>query len=157
MTSPVLDLPNMSKVIRSIRGQPSWISNRFKKIQHFLQEPLGNNCGTIFYWYAVVLMWKVYYLQTDGQTAGRHTLFVEKGSSKTLLSGVVDRALTYCLPPRIYVLVVHRIPHFHIHLLASRQLYMDDNASPHRSRIVNQYKPQKTINTILSSDRAYVW
>ena len=40
-------------------------------------------------------MWKFYYLQTDGQTSGRHTIFVEKGSSKTLLSGVVDRAIAY--------------------------------------------------------------
>ena len=34
------------------------------------------------------------------------------------------------------------------HPLASRPFYMDDNARPHRARIVNQYKQQEAIDTI---------
>jgi hypothetical protein len=40
------------------------------------------------------------------------------------------------------------VPHFDNHPLASRPLYMDDNARPHRARIVNQYKQQEAIDTI---------
>ena len=39
-------------------------------------------------------------------------------------------------------------PHFDNHPLASRPLYMDDNARPHRARIVNQYKQHEAIDTI---------
>ena len=40
------------------------------------------------------------------------------------------------------------VPHFDNHPLASRPLYMDDNARPHRAGIVNQYKQQEVIDTI---------
>jgi hypothetical protein len=40
------------------------------------------------------------------------------------------------------------VPHFDNHPLGSRQLYMDDNARPHRARTVNQYKQQEAIYTI---------
>lgn len=40
------------------------------------------------------------------------------------------------------------VPHFDNHPLASRPLYMDDNARPHRARIVTEYKEQESIDTI---------
>lgn len=40
------------------------------------------------------------------------------------------------------------VPHFDNHPLATRPLYMDDNARPHRARIVTAYKEQEGIDTI---------
>jgi transposase len=40
------------------------------------------------------------------------------------------------------------VTHFDNHPLASRPLNMDNNARPHRARIVNQYKQQEAIDTI---------
>lgn len=40
------------------------------------------------------------------------------------------------------------VPHFDNHPLATNPLYMDDNARPHRARIVTAYKQQEAIDTI---------
>jgi transposase len=48
------------------------------------------------------------------------------------------------------------VPHFNNHRLATRPIFMDDNARPHRARIVTDYLRQEKIETIpwpaMSSD-----
>ena len=40
------------------------------------------------------------------------------------------------------------VPHFDNHPLASRPVFMDDNARPHRARIVKDYLQQEAIDVI---------
>ena len=45
------------------------------------------------------------------------------------------------LAPRI-------VPHFDNHALADRPMFMDDNARPHRTRIVQHFLQQEAVQTI---------
>jgi hypothetical protein len=67
----------------------------------------------------------------------------------------VDPSLWYhdnVLAPRV-------VPHFDNHALADRPMFMDDNARPHRARIVQHFLQQEAVQTIpwpenrLSSDQ----
>lgn len=40
------------------------------------------------------------------------------------------------------------VPHFDAHNLASRPLYMDDNARPHRARVVREYLESEAVDVI---------
>ena len=46
------------------------------------------------------------------------------------------------------VLVPRVVPHFDNHALADRPMFMDDNAKPHRARIVQHYLQQEAVQTI---------
>ena len=43
------------------------------------------------------------------------------------------------------------VPHFDSHPLATRSVYMDDNARPHRSRAVTAYLQSKAVTSVLWS------
>jgi transposase len=40
------------------------------------------------------------------------------------------------------------VPHFDNHALADRPMFMDDNARPHRTRIVQHFLQQEAVQTI---------
>jgi transposase len=40
------------------------------------------------------------------------------------------------------------VPHFDNHALADRPMFMDDNARPHRARIVQHFLQQEAVQTI---------
>jgi hypothetical protein len=46
------------------------------------------------------------------------------------------------------VLAPHVVPHFDNHALADRPMFMDDNARPHRARIVQHFLQQEAVQTI---------
>jgi transposase len=46
------------------------------------------------------------------------------------------------------VFAPHVVPHFDNHALADRPMFMDDNARPHRARIVRQFLQQEAVQTI---------
>jgi hypothetical protein len=46
------------------------------------------------------------------------------------------------------VLAPRVVPHFDNHALADRPMFMDDNARPHRSRIVQHFLQQEAVQTI---------
>jgi hypothetical protein len=46
------------------------------------------------------------------------------------------------------VLAPRVVPHFDNHALADRPMFMDDNARPHRARIVQYYLQQEAVQTI---------
>ena len=46
------------------------------------------------------------------------------------------------------VLAPRVVPHFDNHALADRQMFMDDNARPHRARIVQHLLQQEAVQTI---------
>ena len=46
------------------------------------------------------------------------------------------------------VLEPHVVPHFEDHTLASRPIFMDDNATPHRARVVKDYLQATAIETL---------
>ena len=46
------------------------------------------------------------------------------------------------------VLAPRVVPHFDNHALADRPMFMDDNARPHRARIVQQFLQQEAVQTI---------
>ena len=45
------------------------------------------------------------------------------------------------------VLYAHIVPHFDNLPLADRPIFMDDNARPHRARIVGEFRQQEAIDT----------
>jgi hypothetical protein len=47
------------------------------------------------------------------------------------------------------------LPHFDNHPLATRPVYMDDNARPHRSRAVTAYLQIKVITKLPNSELSY--
>jgi hypothetical protein len=47
------------------------------------------------------------------------------------------------------------LPHFDNHPLATRPVYMDDNARPHRSRAVTAYLQIKVITKLPNSEQSY--
>jgi hypothetical protein len=46
------------------------------------------------------------------------------------------------------VLAPRVVPHFDNHALADRPMFMDDNARPHRARIVQHFLQQEAVQTI---------
>ena len=46
------------------------------------------------------------------------------------------------------MLAPHVVPHFDNHVLADRPMFMDDNARPHRARIVQHFLQQEDVQTI---------
>ena len=42
---------------------------------------------------------------------------------------------------------MRNVPHFDNHFLADWQIFMDDNARPHRARIVREFRQQEAIDT----------
>ena len=46
------------------------------------------------------------------------------------------------------VLAPRIVPHFDNHALADRPMFMDDNARPHRARIVQHFLQQEAVQTI---------
>jgi hypothetical protein len=46
------------------------------------------------------------------------------------------------------VLAPRVVPHFDNHALADRPMFMDDNARPHRSRIIQHFLQQEAVQTI---------
>jgi transposase len=46
------------------------------------------------------------------------------------------------------VLASRVVPHFDNHALADRPMFMDDNARPHRARIVQHFLQQEAVQTI---------
>ena len=59
--------------------------------------------------------------------------------------GVLDETLTG-LNYRDDILQNYGIPHFDDNNLASRPVFMDDHARPHRAQIVQQYLQDEAIN-----------
>ena len=60
---------------------------------------------------------------------------------------VLDDNLT-CQKYRDNVLAPRVVPHFDNHALADRPVFMDDNARPHRARIVQHFLQQEAVQTI---------
>jgi transposase len=60
---------------------------------------------------------------------------------------VLDDNLT-CQKYRDNVLAPRVVPHFDNHALADRPMFMDDNARPHRARIVQHFLQQEAVQTI---------
>ena len=48
----------------------------------------------------------------------------------------------------LHVLKIHYVPHFDNHPLATRPVYMDDNARPHRSRAVTAYLQSEAVTSV---------
>jgi hypothetical protein len=88
---------NTCFVVELHPGQPSWITNRFKKIQNFFRTPRGTFVILLVTWHTVVLkkklkMWKVTNMRINGWTDGHQTLFNHKSSasgSGELESGLI--------------------------------------------------------------------
>ena len=49
------------------------------------------------------------------------------------------------------------VPHFDNHPLATRPVYMDDNARPHRSRAVTAYLQSEAVTSVLGQPWARIW
>ena len=61
---------------------------------------------------------------------------------------VLDGNLT-CQKYRDNVLAPRVVPYFDNHALVDRSMFMDDNARPHRARIVQYFLQQETVQTII--------
>jgi hypothetical protein len=53
-----------------------------------------------------------------------------------------------CVQNVDYVLAPRVVPHFDNHALADRPMFMDNNARPHRARIVQHFLQQEAVQTI---------
>ena len=75
---------NVSAYKRQV--QPSWISNCFKKIQHFFRNPIETCVVSLVTGHALILrkklkMWKVYDIWANWWMDGCQTLFDRKSSA----------------------------------------------------------------------------